>query len=372
MCKQSIETITAQAGNHLDGKQAIALPLYFSSNYRHQSLVEAKTFDPHKGYTYSRISTPNRRALEQTMAKLEGGTAGFAVSSGMAAIQLALSILKPGDQLISLDDLYGGDFRYFRYLHKHANINFAQWNGENIEDLVELITSRTRIIWLETPSNPMMKKINIPEVAKAIHQQDPNILLAVDNTFYTPVYQRPLTEGADIVVHSATKYLSGHNDLLGGILVCKNQDLAEQFYEYYITTGDTLDSFDSWLLLRSLKTLTVRMKQHTANAQQIVKFLERNPHIDKVLYPGKGGIISFYVKDKGNVQKILDNVKIISFAESLGGIESLITIPFYQTHADVDLSQRQRLGITTKLLRLSVGLENAADLIADLQQALNH
>ena len=156
------------------------------------------------------------------------------------------------------------------------------------------------------------------------------------------------------------------------ILVCKNPDLAEQFYEYYITTGDTLDSFDSWLLLRSLKTLTVRVKQHTANAQQIVKFLEQDPHIEKVLYPGKGGIISFYVRDEGDVQKILDNVKVITFAESLGGVESLITIPFYQTHADVELSQRQRLGITPKLLRLSVGLENADDLIADLQQALNN
>lgn len=371
MCKQSIETITAQAGSHLDGNKAVALPLYFSSNYRHESLAEAKSFDPHQGYTYSRVATPNRSVLEQAMAKLEGGTAGFALSSGMAAIQLALSILKTGDQLISLDDLYGGDFRYFRYLHKHVGVDFEQWDGQRISDLLQKITPRTKIIWLETPSNPTMKKLNITKITAAVHRKNAQILVIVDNTFYTPVYQRPLTEGADVVVHSATKYLSGHNDLLGGILVCKDRKLAKEYFEYYITTGDTLDSFDSWLLLRSLKTLIIRVKQHTKNAQAIVKYLKDEPRIEKVLYPGQGGMISFYVKDEADVTKLLDNVKIITFAESLGGVESLITIPYYQTHADVEIEQRQRLGITPKLLRLSVGLEAADDLIEDLKQALN-
>ncbi len=371
MTHQSIATIAAQAGNHLDDKKAVALPLYFSSNYRHDSLAEAKNFDPHQGYTYSRIATPNRRALEETMAKLEGGTAGFAVSSGMAAIQLALSILKTGDQVISLDDLYGGDFRYFRYLHAHAGIGFDQWNGKHLDDLIAKLTPHTKIIWLETPSNPMMKELDIAQVAAAVHQQNPHILVMVDNTFYTPVYQRPLTVGADVVVHSATKYLSGHNDLLGGILVCKDQQLAEKYFNYYITTGDTLDSFDSWLLLRSLKTLTVRVKQHTKNAQAVVKYLQADPRIAQVLYPGKGDMISFYVKHDQDVAKLLDNVKLITFAESLGGIESLLTIPYYQTHADVDIDQRHRLGITPQLLRLSVGLEDAKDLIADLKQALD-
>lgn len=372
MCKKSksIATIAAQAGNHLDGKKAISLPLYFASNFRHDSLAEAKNFDPKQGYTYSRISTPNRRALEQTMAKLENGTAGFAVSSGMAAIQLALSILKTGDQLISLDDLYGGDFRYFRYLKSHAGINFAQWNGKSIQELVAKITPQTKIIWLETPSNPMMKKLDIRAVASAVHHKNPATLVIVDNTFYTPVYQRPLELGADVVVHSATKYLSGHNDLLGGILVCKDADLAEQYFEYYITTGDKLDSFDSWLLLRSLKTLTVRVKQHTKNAQAVVKYLENEPRVSKVLYPGKGGMISFYLQNEADVTKLLDNVKLITFAESLGGVESLITIPYYQTHADVEADQRQHLGITPRLLRLSVGLEDPADIVADLKQAL--
>lgn len=370
MCKYSVETIAAQAGNHIDDKKAVALPLYFSSNYRHDSLEEAKNFDPSKGYTYSRISTPNRRALEQTMAKLEAGQRGFALSSGMAAIQQALSILKTGDQLISLDDLYGGDFRYFRYLHSHAGINFDQWDGRKVEDLIAKITPQTKIIWLETPSNPTMKELDIAKIATAVHKKDSRILVIVDNTFYTPVYQRPLELGADVVVHSATKYLSGHNDLLGGILVCKDQQLAQQYFEYYITTGDTLDSFDSWLLLRSLKTLNIRVKQHTKNAQEVVKYLKQDPRIEQVLYPGKGGMISFYLKNEADVAKLLDNVKLITFAESLGGIESLITIPYYQTHADVELDQRQRLGITTRLLRLSVGLEDPADVIADIQQAL--
>lgn len=372
MTEESFDTIAAQAGNHRDANHAVALPLYFSSNYRHDTLEEAKSFDPHKGYTYSRISTPNRRALEQTMAKLEEGTHAFAVSSGMASIQLALSVLKSGDQLISLDDLYGGDFRYFRYLSSHYGIDFDQWNGNSVDELVKKLTPQTKIVWLESPSNPTMKELDIKAVATAVHNYNAKILVIVDNTFYTPVYQRPLTLGADVVVHSATKYLSGHNDLLGGILVCKDDDLAEEYFEYYITTGDTLDSFDSWLLLRSLKTLSVRVKQHTANAQKVVQYLQQDPRIDKVLYPGKGGMISFYVKDEKDVARLLDNVKVITFAESLGGVESLITIPYYQTHADVEPEQRKRLGITTNLLRLSVGLEDPNDLINDLKQALDH
>ena len=239
-----------------------------------------------------------------------------------------------------------------------------------VEDLIAKITPQTKIIWLETPSNPTMKELDIAKIATAVHKKDSRILVIVDNTFYTPVYQRPLELGADAVVHSATKYLSGHNDLLGGILVCKDQQLAQQYFEYYITTGDTLDSFDSWLLLRSLKTLNIRVKQHTKNAQEVVKYLKQDPRIEQVLYPGKGGMISFYLKNEADVAKLLDNVKLITFAESLGGIESLITIPYYQTHADVELDQRQRLGITPRLLRLSVGLEDPADVIADIQQAL--
>lgn len=371
MCKKSIETIVAQAGNHSDKNNAVAFPLYFSSNYSHPSLAEAKAFDPSKSYTYSRLSTPNRRVLEKTLAKLENGTSAFATSSGMSAIQLALSILKTGDHVVSLDDLYGGDFRYFRYLHSHAGVNFDQWDGTSVNELIAKLNSHTKVVWLESPSNPTMKKLDIQKVSDAVHQFNSHILVVVDNTFYTPIYQQPLNLGADVVVHSATKYLSGHNDLLGGVVVVKDKQLADEYYDYYITTGDTLDSFDSWLLLRSLKTLGVRVHQHTKNAQVLVKYLKNNPRVEKVLYPGKGGMISFYLKNKDDVAKLLDNVKIITFAESLGGIESLITIPYYQTHADVDPQQRQRLGITPQLLRISVGLEDPQDLIGDIEQALN-
>ena len=203
-----------------------------------------------------------------------------------------------------------------------------------------------------------------------IKKPEGGLLILITDVSSLALLKPPAQYGADIVVHSATKYLSGHNDLLGGILVCKDQQLAQQYFEYYITTGDTLDSFDSWLLLRSLKTLNIRVKQHTKNAQEVVKYLKQDPRIEQVLYPGKGGMISFYLKNEADVAKLLDNVKLITFAESLGGIESLITIPYYQTHADVELDQRQRLGITPRLLRLSVGLEDPADVIADIQQAL--
>lgn len=224
--KLSLATIAAQAGNHEDERGAVALPIYLSSNYRHPTLKEAINFDATKDYTYSRLSTPNRRAVEKTLAKLEGGTAAFAVSSGMAAVQLALSILETGDRLISLDDLYGGDFRYFDYLKQHAGIEFDQWDGGSLAELVAKLTPKTRIVWLETPSNPTMKEIDIQAVAAAVHEYDPQIKVIVDNTFYTPIYQRPLLKGADVVIHSATKYLSGHNDLLGGAVIVKDEKLA--------------------------------------------------------------------------------------------------------------------------------------------------
>lgn len=216
----------------------------------------------------------------------------------------------------------------------------------------------------------MMKSVDIQAVADAVHDYKPNILVAVDNTFYTPYYQKPLTQGADVVIHSATKYLGGHNDILGGIVVVKDPVLADFYFQYTITVGDTMSAFDSWLLTRSLKTLPLRMQQHTASAKKIVSFLEQAPHVEKVLYPGKAWMISFYLDSDEEVDRVLKSVKLITFAESLGGAESLLTIPYYQTHDDVEEDQRLRLGITPRLLRLSVGLENADDLIADLAQAL--
>lgn len=369
--KKSVETIAAQAGNHRDANGSVSAPLYFSSNYRHPSLEQAINFDEQKEYTYARLATPTRRVLEETLAELESGQRAFALSSGMAAVQLALSILKTGDELISLDDLYGGDFRYFRYLESHMGVKFKQWDGEKLADLVDLLSPATRVVWLETPSNPTMKKLDLKALFAAVHEYNSSILVMVDNTFYTPIYQQPLTLGADVVVHSATKYLSGHNDLLGGVVVVNDEQLDNEYYEYYITTGDTMATFDAWLLLRSLKTLPIRMERHTKSATKIKEFLESRPEVTKVLYPGKAGMISFYLATPELTRQVLDNVKIISFAESLGGAESLITIPLYQTHADVEEAQREKLGITPTLLRLSVGLENPDDLIADLAQLLD-
>ncbi|MCP0887879.1 PLP-dependent transferase [Ligilactobacillus sp. WILCCON 0076] len=369
--KVAIETLLAQAGNHNDGdsRNSVSTPIYLSSNFRHRDLEEIETFDEKTQYAYSRLATPTRRVLETTLAKLEEGKHAFALTSGMAAIQLVFSLFKSGDHIISLDDLYGGTFRYFDYLEKQYGLTFSKWNGQEIAQLEALVQPQTRCIWIETPSNPTMKEVDIAQIAQTIHEKRPDILIAVDNTFYTPIYQKPLVLGADIVVHSATKYLSGHNDLLGGVVVAKDDEVGEELSFNFKTTGANLDPFDSWLLLRSLKTLPIRMRAHTENAQKVAQYLEDEPAVEKVLYPGKGGMISFYVKEHEKVAPLFKRLQIISFAESLGGVESLLTIPYLQTHPDMPEAERLRLGITENLLRLSVGLENATDLIADLKQA---
>lgn len=369
--KVAIETLLAQAGNHNDGdsRNSVSTPIYLSSNFRHRDLEEIETFDEKTQYAYSRLATPTRRVLETTLAKLEEGKHAFALTSGMAAIQLVFSLFKSGDHIISLDDLYGGTFRYFDYLEKQYGLTFSKWNGQEIAQLEALVQPQTRCIWIETPSNPTMKEVDIAQIAQTIHAKRPDILIAVDNTFYTPIYQKPLVLGADIVVHSATKYLSGHNDLLGGVVVAKDDEVGEELSFNFKTTGANLDPFDSWLLLRSLKTLPIRMRAHTENAQKVAQYLEDEPAVKKVLYPGKGGMISFYVKEHEKVAPLFKRLQIISFAESLGGVESLLTIPYLQTHPDMPEAERLRLGITENLLRLSVGLENATDLIVDLKQA---
>lgn len=368
----AVETILAQAGNRNDGdsRESISTPIYLSSNYRHKDLDDIRNFDEHKQYSYSRLETPTRKVLSETLATLEHGTQAFALSSGMAAIQLAFSLFKTGDHIVTLDDLYGGTFRYFDQLDEQYGIRFSKWNGKKLDELHDLLRPETRAVWIETPSNPTMKEVDIAAVADMVHAVNPKILVMVDNTFYTPIYQLPLTQGADIVVHSATKYLSGHNDLLGGVVVVRGQGLSEKLSFNYKTTGATLASFDSWLLLRSLKTLPLRMREHTANAQKVVSYLKQETQVEKIMYPGKGGMVSFYVRDEDIIDKMFKRLRVVSFAESLGGVESLLTIPYIQTHRDMEEAERLRLGITPKLLRLSVGLENAVDLIADLKQAL--
>lgn len=367
-----IDALLAQAGNrdNHDQYHSVSTPIYLTSNFRHRDLEDAETFDPHKQYSYSRLSTPTRSVLQKTLADLEGGANAFAVSSGMAAIQLVFSLFKSGDEIITSDDLYGGSFRYFDYLADHYGVKFSKWNGKDYEKLSELVTAKTRAVWLETPSNSTMKIIDIQKVANLIHDANRNTLVCVDNTFLTPVYQQPLREVADIVVHSATKYLSGHNDMLAGCVIAKSEEIASELEFNFNTTGVTLDPFDSWLLLRSLKTLAVRMERHTSNAKYVAACLKKLPQVQKVLYPSVGGMISFYLQNMDQVDRLFKHLKIISFAESLGGVESLLTIPSLQTHSDMAKEDRLKLGITDELLRLSTGLENPEDLANDLTQAL--
>ncbi|MFC6182257.1 aminotransferase class I/II-fold pyridoxal phosphate-dependent enzyme [Lactiplantibacillus daowaiensis] len=359
-----IETLLAQAGNRTDDDKtgAISAPIYLSTAYRHAGLGQSTGFD------YPREAQPTRCILEQTLAQLEDGVAAFALSSGMSAIQLVFTLFHSGDRIIISDDLYGGSYRFFDLLHDHYHLEFSVWDGQDQAALAAAIDQQTVALWLETPSNPTMKVIDIAATAKTT--QAHGIKLIVDNTFYTPLIQKPLDLGADIVVHSATKYLAGHNDILAGAVVAKSQADADALAFNLVTTGAVLDPFDAWLLLRSLKTLPLRIRQHEANAQTLVKVLQQDPHVSKVLYPGRGGMISFYLASGVDVNKFLQALNVISFAESLGGVESLVTVPAVQTHADLSEAERQEKGITANLIRLSTGLENTADLTADLAQAL--
>ncbi|MFD1319288.1 aminotransferase class I/II-fold pyridoxal phosphate-dependent enzyme [Loigolactobacillus zhaoyuanensis] len=361
--QQQIETILAQAGNRSDDQQtgAIAAPLYFSTAFRHQGLGQST------GYDYSRVQTPTRALLESVLATMEHAEHGYALSSGMAAIQLVFSQFKSGEHIITSDDLYGGSFRYFDQLTANYHLEFSQWAGQDYKQLDQLIQPNTKAIWLETPSNPTMKSIDIAQTAAIAHKH--GLQLIVDNTFYTPILQQPLLLGADVVVHSATKYMAGHNDILAGAIMVNDAAIAEQLTFNLVTTGAVLDPFSCWLLLRSLKTLPLRLQQQQANAQVLVAALEKSAAVTKVLYPGKGAMISFYLADTYSVAEFLQQLKVISFAESLGGVESLLTVPDEQTHHDMPVAQRRALGITPNLLRLSVGIENSVDLQHDLAQA---
>lgn len=366
MAKQEqLETYLVQSGNRTDDQKtgAVSTPVYFSTAFRHPGLGDST------GYDYARETNPTRDVLQNTLSKLENGYQAFALSSGMAAIQLAFSKFKTGDKIIISDDLYGGSFRYFDDLHENYAIDFITWDGQDFRFLADAAADpAVKAVWLETPSNPTMKVIDIQKTAAIAHQYQTEVF--VDNTFYTPIIQRPLDDGADVVVHSATKYLGGHNDILGGAVVCKSNENAEIYEKNLTTTGTVLDPFSCWLLIRSLKTLPLRIEKHEKNAQAIVTALQTNPLITQILYPGRGGMISFYIHDESLVDPFLRHLKIISFAESLGGVESLITVPATQTHADLSEEQRQKKNITKNLLRFSVGIEDSEDLIQDIQQAL--
>lgn len=357
-----IETNLVQLGNRSETKTgAINPPVYFSTAYRHAGIGQST------GYDYTRTGNPTRQLLEEGIAELEGGDRGYACSSGMAAIQTIMSIFKEGDELIACQDLYGGTYRLFEQGWKHWGLSFQYWDGESYEELSSLITEKTKAIFIETPTNPLMQEIDIQRVSKVAKEND--LLLIVDNTFFTPLLQRPIELGADITIHSATKYLGGHNDVLAGLVVAKGEELCERIAFFHNGIGAVLSPFDSWLLIRGMKTLALRMEKHEENAKAVANFLLDHPKVTDVLYPGRGGMLSFRIENEAWVNSLLQQLKLITFAESLGGVESLMTYPTTQTHADIPLELREKYGVCSRLLRLSVGIENKEDLIDDLTQA---
>lgn len=361
MATYRTETQLTQIGNGFDELGAVNAPIYLSTAYRHQGIGISR------GYDYIRTGNPTRSILEKSIAEIEGGEEGFACSSGMSAIQLVLSLFRTGDHIIASRDLYGGTYRLFEILTKQYRISFTYWDGESLQELASDVRPETKAIFIETPTNPLMHEVDISDISYIARKND--LLLIVDNTFYTPILQKPIAEGADIVLHSATKYLAGHNDVLAGLVVSRSEKITEKLRLYHNSCGAVLDPFDSWLLIRGMKTLALRMRQHEANAKRIVAYLKEQLFVTRVLYPGKGGMVSFELAKKEYVEPFLKALHLITFAESLGGVESLITYPATQTHADVPEALRLKYGLSNALLRLSAGIEHPDDLIEDLDGA---
>ena len=359
---------------------AVMPPIYQTSTY------SQSTPGGHKGYAYSRSANPTRSALERALASIENGEFGLAFGSGLAAIDAVLKLLKAGDEVISTNDLYGGTYRLFTKIFQDFGIKFHFIGMENTSKIENHINENTKLIWVETPTNPMMNIIDIEAVSKVAKKY--NVLLAVDNTFATPYLQQPLNLGADIVMHSATKYLGGHSDVVLGALVVKDKDLADRLYFIQNASGAICGPQDSFLVLRGLKTLHVRMQRHCENGRTVAEYLFNHPKIEKVYWPGFenhpnhrvakkqmkdfGGMISFVAKG-GNFEeaiKIVENLKIFTLAESLGGVESLAGHPASMTHASIPKAEREKIGVVDSMIRLSVGIEDIEDLIEDLKQAI--
>jgi cystathionine beta-lyase/cystathionine gamma-synthase len=357
---------------------AIIVPIYQTSTYVQEELGK------HKGYEYARTANPTRSALERNLACLEGGRHAYAFASGMAAINVLMTLLKSGDHVVASHNLYGGSFRLFERVLKDFGLSFSYANTSRLEEVEGAIQPGTRLLYVETPTNPVMEITDIAAAASLAHRR--GLLLAVDNTFMSPYFQRPLELGADFVLHSTTKYLNGHSDGVGGAIVVNDDALAERLKFLQNAAGAILGPFDSWLILRGVKTLAVRMRQHDANGQAIARFLAAHPKVRKVYYPGLpthpqhelarrqmkgfGGMIAFETGSLENAKAVLRSVRLCSLAESLGGVETLISHPATMTHASVPADARERLGITGGLVRISAGIEDVEDLIADLDQAL--
>jgi cystathionine gamma-lyase len=357
---------------------AIMTPVYLTSTYVQESP------GVHKGWEYSRTHNPTRRAYENCMASLENGKYGFAFASGCAASTTIMQILKGGDHVIAGDDMYGGTFRLFDKVLRHNGLEFSFVDLTKPENFEKAVKPTTKLVWLETPTNPTLKLVDIKKIASMAKAK--GIITVVDNTFMSPYFQRPLDLGADIVVHSATKYIGGHSDVIGGVAVTSREDLAERMAFLSNSMGGIQGAFDSFMCLRSLKTLPLRMKAHQENAMAVAKFLEAHPKVEKVIYPGLashpqhalakeqmsgfGGMITFYIKGGlEGARKFLESVEVFALAESLGGVESLIEHPAIMTHASVPAENRKALGIDDSLIRLSVGIEDLEDILNDLKSA---
>ncbi|MDR0881514.1 MAG: PLP-dependent aspartate aminotransferase family protein [Candidatus Adiutrix sp.] len=357
---------------------ALSVPIYQTATFGHPGVGQST------GYDYSRVQNPTREALERQVAELENGSEALAFSSGMAAMTALMELFEPGDVILASDDLYGGTARLFDNISHKNGLTVVQADTSDLTALPGLISPGVRAIFIETPTNPMMKVTDIAAVRKLA---GPEPLLIVDNTFLTPYFQRPLELGADVVLHSGTKYLGGHNDTLAGFLVTSQPELAEKLRTIYKTTGSCLAPFDSFLIVRGIKTLGLRMVQSQASALRLAGWLANHPKVTAVHYPGRpdhphyelsrrqatgfGAMISFEVDSVETAHQTLEKVDLIIYAESLGGVETLITYPMLQTHSDLPEATRESLGITDRLLRLSVGIEDVDDLIADLEQALS-
>ena len=362
---------------------AVMPPVFLTSTFAQSSPGK------HKGYGYARGSNPTRTALENNFASIENGTHGFAFSSGMSAIDCVLRLLKPGDEIITGDDLYGGTYRMFTQLFQKYGLEFIYVDTDDVANVTSAITEKTKLVWLETPTNPLMKIADIEAISLGVKDMNSAILVAVDNTFATPYLQQPLTLGADIVMHSATKYLGGHSDLIMGALMVKEEALAKEIHFIQFAAGAIASPMDSFLALRGIKTLHIRMQRHCENGKVVANFLEKHSKVGTVYYPGLenhpshkiakkqmkdfGGMVSFKLKDESKEAtfRFLENTKLFTLAESLGGVESLVNHPVTMSHGSIPEKERLKIGITASLIRLSVGIEDIEDLVADLEQALN-
>ena len=358
---------------------ATITPIYQTATYTQEEIGQ------HKGYEYSRTGNPTRAALERCLAALEEGEFGLAFASGLAATTALLSILQPGDHVVAAEDLYGGTYRLFEKVYRPQGISFTYVDGRRPEAFRQAMQRHTRLVWVETPTNPLLHLVDIAAVAEITRAQQ--AILAVDNTFATPYGQRPLSLGAGVVVHSTTKYIGGHSDVIGGAVITSDPNLYQAVKFYQNAAGAVPGPFDCWLILRGLKTLAIRMCQHEANAMQVAEYLARHPLVNSVHYPGLpshpqyelarqqmstfGGMVSFEIAgDREAANTLFKNLTVFALAESLGGVESLACYPPEMTHGSIPIQERERRGITAGMIRLSVGIEDIEDLLADLEQAL--